>query len=464
MRFLNRQKEATPPASMIERVPTDPGSKPKVTMLALGMGAVASIGGLIFGYVSGQISGFFLMEDYAHRFGELQPDGTYFFSAPRQGTIVALLPAGALFGALAAGKLADWQGRRTAISASAFFSCIGTVIEISADTSWVQFAIGRLINGLGIGALSVAVPMYQSESAPDIIRGMLTASYQLALTFGIVLAEAINLGTRNVSSSASWRIPNGLSFLWALILGTSMLFLPESPRYAYRKGRDEEARTTIARLAGLDPQSRSVNETINGLRVSLDQENAAANAKWHEIFTGPRMAYRTILGAVLQAGQQLTGANFFFYYGTSVFAATGLSNSYVTQLILGAVNFVCTLGGFYFVQYCGRRKTLMIGAAWMCMCFLVFAFVGRFAMNEESPMRSEAAGNVLIVFSCLFIAAFATTWGKQRAGYHEIRKCKLISLQVLWYGEWSRSCILQSTEHNVWPLPHHPIGSSISCK
>jgi SP family sugar:H+ symporter-like MFS transporter len=418
MRFFNRQEEDTATASMIDRVPTIPRSKPKVTTLALATAAITSIGGLIFGHVAGEISGFFLMADYARKFGEQQPDGTYIFSALREGAIIAMMPVGGLFGALAAGKIADWHGRRAAISAAAFFSCIGTVVEATAESSWVQFAIGNLIDGLGIGALSVAVPMYQSESAPDIIRGFFTGSFPLALAFGLVLAEAINLGTHDISSSASWRIPNGLSFLWALVLAISMLFLPESPRYAYRKGRNHEARITIAQLAGLDPQSYSVKDTMNGLRVSLEHENAAADAKWHEVFIRPRMAYRIILGAVLQAGQQLTGVNFFFYYGTSVFAATGLSDSYVTQLILGAVYFVCTLGGLYVVQYCGRRKALMTGAAWMCMCFLVFSLVGRFALDQDFPMRSKAAGNVLIVFSCLFIAGFALTWGKQMANFH----------------------------------------------
>jgi SP family sugar:H+ symporter-like MFS transporter len=119
-------------------------------------------------------------------------------------------------------------------------------------------------------------------------------------------------GTEANTNSSSWRIPNGLSFLWALILGGGILFLPESPRYAYRKGRVEEARATIARLAGLETDSRDVNDQINEIRVKLEEEKAGADTKWHEIFTGPRMLYRTLLGITLQAGQQLTGANFFF--------------------------------------------------------------------------------------------------------------------------------------------------------
>lgn len=121
-------------------------------------------------------------------------------------------------------------------------------------------------------------------------------------------------GTEANSNSSSWRIPNGLSFLWALILGAGILFLPESPRYAYRKGRTDEARATIARLAGLEMDSREVNMQIDEIRVALEEESAAADTKWHEIFTGPRMFYRTMLGMVLQAGQQLTGEQYISAY------------------------------------------------------------------------------------------------------------------------------------------------------
>ncbi|KAK8104762.1 Hexose transporter 2 [Apiospora kogelbergensis] len=350
----------------------------KVTFIAVFLGVVASIGGFMFGYVSGQISGFFQMTDFARRFGELQDDGSYTFSPARQGTITGLLPVGCMVGALIAGKIADSLGRRLAISVSALWSCVGIVIEISSDTAWFQFAIGRLVTGMSIGALSVVVPMYQSESSPAIIRGVLVSTYQLFITLGIWTSNMVTWGThKNLDheASAAWRITNALGFAWALILGVGIMFLPESPRFAYRAGREEEARATIARLAGVSTDDKSVNDQITQIRVKLDEEKAGADTKWYEAFTGPRMAYRTVVGVVLQAGQQLTGANFFFYYGTTVFAATGLSDPYVTQIILGTVNVICTIFGLWVIQ------------------------------------KPPGAGSALIVFSCLAIAAFAITWG-----------------------------------------------------
>ncbi|KAF2216329.1 hypothetical protein CERZMDRAFT_93624 [Cercospora zeae-maydis SCOH1-5] len=412
MPFLKRTEREAQQANQLEKAPSPNAAEgQKVTFMAVFLGLVASIGGFMFGYVSGQISGFFSMEDYGRRFGTILPDGTIEFSAARQGSITGLLCVGCLFGALIAGKIADTLGRKLSISVSSFFCMIGTVIEISSQSAWYQFAIGRLVNGFGIGALSVLVPMYQSESSPAIIRGVLVASYQLFITLGIWTAEMVDWGTSEKSNSSSWRIPNGLSFLWAIILGVGILFLPESPRYAYAKGRVEECRATLARLGGLSPESREINILMNDIRVKHEEEAAAGKAQWIELFTGPRMFYRTALGVVLQAGQQLTGANFFFYYGTTIFKATGLENSFVTQIILGTVNVACTIGGLYVVQKCGRRNALIVGALWMFMCFMVYSFVGHFALDQQNPQNTPAPGNVLIVFSCLFIAAFATTWG-----------------------------------------------------
>ncbi|KAI3321047.1 general substrate transporter [Xylariaceae sp. AK1471] len=400
-----REKPITPDAA-------SPARREKVTFIACFLGLVASIGGFMFGYVSGQISGYFYMEDFARRFGEPQSDpNANPFSAARQGTIVGLLAVGCLLGALIAGKLADTLGRRLAISAFALWACVGTVIEIASESAWYQFAIGRLVTGLSIGSLSVVVPMYQSESSPAIIRGVLISTYQLFITLGIWTSYLVDWGTANRTNSASWRIPSGLGFAWSLILGIGILFLPESPRYAYYKGRTEEARRTIARLAGVSENDPAVNDEIDQIRAKVEEESASGKASLKEIFTGPRMLHRTVLGIVLQAGQQLTGANFFFYYGTTIFRATGLSNSYVTQIILGSVNVFCTFGGLFVVHKVGRRKALMAGAAWIFVCFLIYAFVGEFALDSSNPQNTPQAGSALIVFSALAIAAFAVTWG-----------------------------------------------------
>ena len=123
------------------------------------------------------------------------------------------------------------------------------------------------------------------------------------------------------------------------------------------------------------------------------------------------MAYRTILGVVLQALQQLTGANFFFYYGTSIFQSTGLNNSFVTSMILGGVNFGMTFPGLYVVEHFGRRREIIAGALWMFGCFMVFSSVVHFALDQQTPQNTPGAGTAMIVFVSLVIAGYAQIWG-----------------------------------------------------
>ncbi len=108
----------------------------------------------------------------------------------------------------------------------------------------------------------------------------------------------------------------GIGFVWSCILGFGIIFMPEAPRYAYRKGNVDAAKRTMARLHGVSHDHIVIAKELQEIQDKLDAERAHGSVPWYEVFTGPKMAYRTLLGMTLQALQQLTGANFFFYYGT----------------------------------------------------------------------------------------------------------------------------------------------------
>jgi len=134
---------------------------------------------------------------------------------------------------------------------------------------------------------------------------------------------------------------------------------------------------------------------------------------WYEALTGPRMLYRVSLAMALQMLQQLTGANYFFYYGTTIFSGVGIDNSYVTAMILGGVNVGATFLGVYLARRMRRREMLYVAALWQTMCFLIFASVGQFLFKgaPDGSQMAKTAGTVMIVFACLFIVSFAITWG-----------------------------------------------------
>jgi len=388
--------------------PLDDGPVRWLTFRVFMMGVVVSIGGFIFGYDTGQISGILEMPNFLRTFAD-KPGPA--FSNVRSGTIVALLSIGTLLGALTAAPIADAVGRKYSIVFWNMVFCVGIIVQIATETKWYQIAIGRWVAGLGVGALSVLVPMYQSETAPKQVRGALVSCYQLFITLGILVAYCINFGTEKEPSKRSWRLPIGISFVWPVIMAAGMLFLRESPRWDYRRGKVDQARTTLAKSYGVSENHREVVREIREIREKLEAESAGGKQKLREIFTGPRMFYRVLLGVVLQALQQLTGANFFFYYGTSIFTATGIKNSYVTSMILGGVNFGTTFFGLYVVERFGRRKSLIVGGLWMFVCFMVFASLGHFSLDRKDPTNTPNTGTGMIVFACLFIAAFASTWG-----------------------------------------------------
>lgn len=148
---------------------------------------IVSLGGLIFGFDTGQISGFVAMPDFLRRFS----DNGKKFSNVREGTIVGLLSIGTLIGAVIAGPIADAIGRKKSIITWCTVFIVGVIVQIATSHSWIQIAVGRLVAGFGVGGLSVLTPMYQSETAPRQVRGAMISAYQLFITFGIFLAYCV---------------------------------------------------------------------------------------------------------------------------------------------------------------------------------------------------------------------------------------------------------------------------------
>ncbi|KAH3951644.1 hypothetical protein HBI56_079550 [Parastagonospora nodorum] len=416
---LNRWREDKPAAHnsryVGEHAGYDTTPLPRLTWKGFWMGILVSMGGGVFGFDTGQISGFLEMKDFLRRFGQQRSNGTYYFSNVRSGLIVALLSIGTLFGALVAAPIADRIGRKYSIAWWCMIVNVGIIVQISSTDKWYQVMMGRFVAGLGVGALSLLVPMYQAETAPRHIRGALISAYQLMITFGIFLAAVFNYAAERHQSgkAASWQITMGLTFVWTVILAGGIMFFSETPRFNFRRGRVEQATKTMTDVYGVGENHYSIQMELEEMKTKLAAESTMGSPiqEWINMWKAPKMAYRLAIGMGLQMFQQLTGANYFFYYGTTVFKGTGINNSYVTQMILNGINFGVTFYGLYIVEHYGRRKSLLAGSAWMFICFLIFASVGHFALDRENPQNTEPAATAMICFACFFIFGFATTWG-----------------------------------------------------
>lgn len=148
------------------------------------------------------------------------------------------------------------------------------------------------------------------ETAPKHIRGTMIACYQVFITAGIEIAYIVDYATRDIKSTASYRIPIGLQIAWGLVLAIGAIWLPESPRYLLSKGRTDQAISAVARVRSKPIDDPQVIKDINEMRVKIEEERLNGINTWIECFRGnPKIGYRTLCGIVIQMLQQLTGAS-----------------------------------------------------------------------------------------------------------------------------------------------------------
>ncbi|CCE66170.1 hypothetical protein TPHA_0P00120 [Tetrapisispora phaffii CBS 4417] len=392
--------------------PAPKSSKSKYLSASLLCLCVA-FGGFIFGWDTGTISGFVNQTDFLDRFGSKHSDGTPYFSNARTGLIVAIFNIGCAIGGIILSKGGDLYGRRIGLFIVVTIYIIGIIIQIASIDKWYQYFIGRIISGLGVGGIAVLCPMLISEIAPKQVRGSLVSCYQLMITAGIFLGYCTNYGTKNYSNSVQWRVPLGLCFAWALFMLFALTLVPESPRYLVEVGRLEEAKRSLAKSNRCTIEDPIVIEEYDLISAGVEAEKAAGDASWKELFsTRSKIVQRLTMGCMIQCLQQLTGNNYFFYYGTSIFKSIGLEDSFQTSIIIGIVNFASTFVALYTVEKLGRRRCLLWGAASMMACMVIYASVGVTSLypNGDDQPSSKGAGNCMIVFTCFYIFCYATTW------------------------------------------------------
>jgi len=226
-----------------------------VTMKAYLMCAFAAFGGIFFGFDSGYISGVMAMDYFIHEFANKPypapgaSKDNFILPSWQKSLITSILSAGTFFGALIAGDLADFIGRRTTIISGCGIFLVGVVLQ-TASTTVALLVVGRIIAGFGVGFVSAIIILYMSEVAPRKVRGAIVAGYQFCITIGLLLASCVDYGTQNRRDTGSYRIPIAIQMLWALILAIGLFTLPESPRYFVKRGQLDKAVAALSRVRG----------------------------------------------------------------------------------------------------------------------------------------------------------------------------------------------------------------------
>ncbi|KAH3910457.1 hypothetical protein HBH56_142060 [Parastagonospora nodorum] len=397
-------------------------SSPYVAACAL----FATLGGLLFGYDQGVISVTLVMDQFLGRFPRVSAEasGAGFW----KGLMTAMLELGALIGALFAGYLADKLSRKYAIVVAVCVFTVGSILQTAA-IEYAMLTIGRLIGGMGIGALATIAPLYISEIAPPEIRGALLVLQELSIVLGIVVAFWTTYGTRYMAGEWAWRLPFFLQMVPGFVLGVGIFFLPFSPRWLSAKGRDDEALQVLAKLRRAPTNDSRVFQEWCEIRaeVTFKQE---VNRERHPELQAPTRSNRiklelaswmdcfrhgcwkrTVVGVGIMFFQQFVGINALIYYSPSLFKTLG--QNYEMQLLLsGIINCTQLVGvatSLWTMDRFGRRPLLLIGAGLMFICHLIIAvLVGKFGDRWASY---AVEGWVAVAFLFFYMFSFGATWG-----------------------------------------------------
>lgn len=166
--------------------------------------------------------------------------------------------------------------------------------------------------------------MYQSETLPKWIRGLVVGSYQLCITIGLLVASLVTYATQNRLDSGSYRIPLGVQFAWSIIICIGMFILPETPRFLIKKGKEQQAKKSLKFLRRLSLEDPALLMEYEEIRASYEYEMSLEKASYVECFKGT-IGKRVFTGITLQSLQQLVGVNFIFYYVSRAAAFTDRS-------------------------------------------------------------------------------------------------------------------------------------------
>jgi sugar porter (SP) family MFS transporter len=378
---------------LIDRPPGPPGEAEVPDVLREPVGravvwtaAITALGGLLFGYDTGVISGALL---FLHTsFGNL--------SSFDKELVTGLLLVGAAVGAFGSGRLADMIGRRSVILITAAVFVLGVLGAAFSPTFWF-LVVTRFVIGLAVGSASMAVPLYISEVAPPRVRGALVSFNQLALTAGILVSFLVDYA---LSSSADWRLMFGLATIPAALLFVGMLTQAESPVWLVTHGRITEARKVLRRVRSAD---HDIEGEIDDIR-SLGQRTTS----YRELLR-PDVRKLVAIGVLLAVFQQITGINTVIYYAPTLLHQAGLGNSasLLANVGNGIVNVGMTVVAIWLIDKVGRRVLLVTGTVGMAIALFVVA--ATFALSGNT--LGHTASIVAVVSLAVYTGSFAIGLG-----------------------------------------------------
>jgi len=339
-----------------------------------------ALGGFLFGFDTAVISG-----------AEQAIQENWQLSDGLHGLAVAIALYGTVLGAVFGGVPADKFGRKKTLFGLGVLYLVSALGSAMAPEIY-SFMIFRFLGGVGVGASSVAAPMYIAEIAPSDKRGRLSAMFQFNIVAGILIAYLSNFLLTGLGENA-WRWMLGVEGLPALAFTILVLFVPQSPRWLAAKKNDMEGARAV--LAQIDPAT--VEEEMKCLIATAEEPNKKAPRLFQK-----RFAFPVSLAFILAVFNQISGINAIIYYAPRIFEMTGLgaSSALLSSAGVGLVNLIATIAAIAVIDRFGRRKLMLIGSV---------GLMTTLALVARAFFTQDFTGVPVLIF--LFIASFAVSQG-----------------------------------------------------
>ena len=328
---------------------------------------VVSLGGFLFGFDAGIISG--VMEYAGPEFN---------LNDAQSGWVVSSPSFVAMFAMLIAGRLSDVVGRKRILLVVGFAYAVSALFSAYA-TSYEMLYLARMLGGFAFGAALVLAPTYIAEISTPESRGKLVSIQQLNIVLGFFAAFLSNYylnklftgGNSFMTDDTVWRWMLGVEMLPAILYFLLLFFVPKSPRWLFSQNRHAEGKEVLNRLHGPEIAERESNTIIN----SINEDNNKEKVQIGELFK-PALRFILLVGITIGILQQVTGINAVYFYATSIFKQTGIGTNaaFSSGVLLSGTSVVFTLVAMYLIDRMGRRPLLLIGIAGIAASLLLCAY------------------------------------------------------------------------------------------
>ncbi|GES66738.1 sugar transporter [Aspergillus terreus] len=389
--------------------------------LNLAISSLGSLDFLLFGYDQGVTGGLLDLPSFNKYFPAINPEDpaiegmTDVISqrSTNQGIAVASYNLGCFCGAILTIFIGNPLGRRRTIFCGCVTMATGALLQ-ATSFHLPQFIIARIVTGIGNGMNTSTVPTWQSESSKAHDRGKMVMIEGMLITAGITLSYWINYGFSFIGESeVAWRFPLAFQILFAVVIFTSILNLPESPRWLVMQGRNDEAVEILCFLNEKPAEDPYIKNELLSIQETVKEMSKGSYRSLFDM-SEYREFHRVALAYVNQMFQQISGINLITYYAPQLYRQIGLGQGNLPKLLAACNGTEYLMAAFipiFIIEKVGRRPLMLFGAAGMSISMAVLAGCNYRLVYLDDKRAGIGQAVFLFVFNTFFaIGWLGMTW------------------------------------------------------